>query len=259
MRAEPPKNMGFYVGNEDYKAKRRIMQAPGGETTFSLGYDTSSPFEFHKSKYNNELTSHSYAAGIKVQRNNFEGQQRISNHHSKVFQSSAEFQNTFHASRQTRSPGKLNSDKVNKPYQTTYASMNVKSWKEVPNMFADVQSSSIHDRRLAESGNISQVCQETEPLVISGLLKPSILTNNVSQPECPLRETRSRSQISSVQNNYNNIMNDFSPKPSKDINRETSYSKQFRTTNDFAESKIMWSGKKIVQPPGGSTSIKFWG
>ena len=101
---------------------------------------------------------------------------------------------------------------------------------------------------------------------------PNIFANQAPQD---LRGSRSRSQIS-IHNSYKNIVSDFSPKPSANPNRETGFSNnQFRTTNtinDFSESKIAWSGKKIVQPPGklwrflgsnkyigGATSFKFWG
>ena len=71
-------------------------------------------------------------------------------------------------------------------------------------------------------------------------------------------QLRSRSQANTLQNNYRNIINDFSsPKSSVQQNYESPYSGQFRTTNDFAESKSQWSGKKIVQPPGNFFLFEF--
>lgn len=261
MRADPPKNMGYLVGEADYRAKRKIMQAPGGATQFSFGIDTASPFEGYKTKYQNVTSDNFIAAGRPNPKNAFaEPPQRVSNHYPKAFQTSMEFQSSFQAPVQPRYKNQV-TEKVGKPYQTTYASMNVKSWKDVPNMFAESQVGSVQERKPVEVVNTRPSRKEVEsPERLESTKEresPNIFT---SQPPQDLRGSRSRSQIS-IHNNYKNIVSDFSPKPSANPNRETGFSNnsQFRTTNDFSESKIAWSGKKIVQPPGGATSFKFWG
>ncbi len=60
-------------------------------------------------------------------------------------------------------------------------------------------------------------------------------------------QLRSRSQVSSLQNNARNIMNDFSSTRYAMESPKNSFSPQFRATADQADK---WSGIRISNPPG---------
>lgn len=65
-------------------------------------------------------------------------------------------------------------------------------------------------------------------------------------------QQRSKSQLKTFQNNYNNILNDFSPALRPTGIYETSSPTHFRSTSESVD-KAFWSGKRITQPPGTKT------
>ena len=65
-------------------------------------------------------------------------------------------------------------------------------------------------------------------------------------------QLRSRSQVSSLQNNYKNILNDFNGLKSLQFEGGRIGYDQQSDLNKYnpPENKHVWSGKKIVQAPG---------
>jgi len=251
MKADPVRNMNYLVGGDNYRNKTRVNQAPGGNTSLSLGWGDSSPYEHRRGRFDPQPV-HNYGLN-----NSLESPQKFASLRDQGPYQQPEFKNTFSGFSALQESRKAKLKPLDDPFK--------RSWNDGQNFMGSntlngarspmenaymkhkfTEGPTYDEHRGYEAGNNYQHANTTTHYQASQYENPN-----------PARtQLRSRSQISSIQNNYRNIMNDFSNTRGPMESTKNSFSPQFRATADASDK---WSGIRVTNPPGGGSSFKLWG
>jgi len=73
-------------------------------------------------------------------------------------------------------------------------------------------------------------------------------------------ELKPKPSMNTIHNNYNNIINTFgNPKRPLYAENELPNHSRIRENNPFPDNTNYFGGRKMLQPPGGGSSLKLWG